>query len=580
MQKLQERIRKGSLKLCRRGLARFGTIVTSPSKYDIPELNKSIRHGPLPTFTMQKFLTPEFRNEIAIVNGSSASLDSPVQLTYTQVYTQTYSFASSLRQQHNLKKGDVAAIMSPNHESYFSAFHGIALTGAASTTINPQYTVDEVKYQIELTRAKLLIAHPMCLAVCLQAAAGKIPVLEMDKLDLTGFKTPSQVDPNAFLSDAADFDDQTVVTIPFSSGTTGRAKGVMLTHRNITSNIYQTMPYEGKYLLKEHSKSKKRGVLLCPLPFYHIYGMTAGMCVPLHAGAKLVFMSSFDLQRYLELIQVHQVSRGHVVPPIVLALAKHPLVDNYDLSSVECLMSGAAPLGADVQVQAASRLKCIVKQAWGMTETSPCGAITPDSEIKSIDDIKGRSGMLAPGTEGKIVDPVTGADLPYTTEGELLVRGPQIMKGYFENDAATSATLRSDGWLHTGDIARFDDKGWLYITDRSKELIKYKGFQVPPAELEALILAMPEVKDVVVIPCVDEEAGEVPRAYVVKQDNVSADFCEADIIEFVHSKVAPFKRLRGGVRFAESIPKSPSGKLLRRVQIQLDRANECQTQKP
>ena len=236
-------------------------------------------------------------------------------------------------------------------------------------------------------------------------------------------------------------------------------------------------------------------------------------------------------------------------------------------------MSGAAPLGAEVQAAAASRLKCIVKQAWGMTETSPCGAITPDSEISSIEFIKGKSGLLAPSTEGKIVDPVTGADLPLGSEGELLVRGPQIMKGYFENEASTQATLRPDGWLHTGDIAKFDSEGWLYITDRSKELIKYKGFQVPPAELEALILTMPQVKDVVVIPVLDDAAGEVPRAYVVKQDSAPSDFCADDVIEYVHARVAPYKRLRGGVRFADSVPKSPSGKLLRRVQIQIDRNN-------
>ena len=177
--------------------------------------------------------------------------------------------------------------------------------------------------------------------------------------------------------------------------------------------------------------------------------------------------------------------------------------------------------------------------------------------------------MLAPATEGKIVDPVTGADLPYTQEGELLVRGPQIMRGYLHNEEATKATIRPDGWLHTGDIGYFDSHGWLYITDRSKELIKYKGFQVPPAELEAIIASMKEVKDVIVIPVLDEEAGEIPRAYVVKQE---ASLTEGDVEKFVYDKVAPHKRLRGGVRFCDSVPKSASGKLLRRVQIQLDRA--------
>lgn len=541
------------------------------------ELHPSFKHGPLATFVMQNFLEASQRTEIAIVNGSSSDLNNPVQLTYEQVYTQTYSFARSLVRNFKLSKGDVAAIMSPNHENYFATFHGIGLTGAASTTINPQYTVDEVKYQIELTRAKIIVAHPMCIEVARQAAAGRIPVLSIAELEpmLSEFKTAASIDPGAFLSKTANFDDQEVVTIPFSSGTTGRSKGVVLTHRNLTCNILQTMPYEGKYLTAKHGKTGKRGVLLCPLPFFHIYGMTAGMNVALYAGARLVFMMAFDLQRYLELVAKHKVTRGHVVPPIVLALAKHPLVDKYDVSSIECLMSGAAPLGSEVQSAAAARLNCVVKQAWGMTETSPCGSITPDSEIKSIEFIKGKSGLLAPGTEAKIVDPVTGADLAFTSEGELLVRGPQVMKGYFENEAATMATIRPDGWLHTGDIAKFDDEGWLYITDRSKELIKYKGFQVPPAELEALILSMPQVKDVVVIPVPDDQAGEIPRAYVVKQDNAPASFGADDVIDFVRAKVAPYKRLRGGVRFVASVPKSPSGKLLRRVQVQLDRAESA-----
>jgi acyl-CoA synthetase (AMP-forming)/AMP-acid ligase II len=239
-------------------------------------------------------------------------------------------------------------------------------------------------------------------------------------------------------------------------------------------------------------------------------------------------------------------------------------------------MSGAAPLGGGLQEACASRLKCLVKQSWGMTELSPIGTITPDFMVKSIDYIKGKSGQLVPGTEGKLVDAVTGVDLPSSSEGELLLRGPQVMKGYLNNPTATAATIRPDGWLHTGDIARFDADGWVSIVDRNKELIKYKGFQVAPAELEALIGSMPQVKDVIVIPVNDEEAGEIPRAYVVKQDNCPADFSDKDIFAFVHEKVAPYKKLRGGVRFVASVPKSASGKLLRRVQIQMDRAETAQ----
>jgi len=207
----------------------------------------------------------------------------------------------------------------------------------------------------------------------------------------------------------------------------------------------------------------------------------------------------------------------------------------------------------------------------GMTELSPIGTAYSDEEAGVLEAIKGKAGKLVPGTEGKVVHPETGADLPIGQEGEILIRGPQVMKGYLKNPEATAATLRPDGWLHTGDIGYFDESGVMAITDRSKELIKYKGFQVPPAELEALILTIPEIKDAIVIPVVDEEAGEIPRAYVVRQDNCREDFKEEDVIEYVNARVTPHKKLRGGVRFTTSIPKSASGKLLRRIQIQIDR---------
>eukprot|EP00605_Chrysophyceae_sp_TOSAG23-4_P002217 GSChrysophyteH1.ASY1.ANO1.2460.1 assembled CDS len=490
-----------------KGRVRFGrslstVIVNSPHEIDL-----SGSQPATPKFVMENFLKDDWRNLDAIVDGHTGKV-----LTYEQTYGMTYSLAQNLRKELNLKEGDVVAIMSPNNLNYFACFHGIALTGAASTTINPLYTPDE---------------------------------------------SIGNVDTDTFLPKST-YNDQTLATIPFSSGTTGRAKGVMLTHANLTSNI-------------KH-RSGNRGVLLCPLPFFHIYGMVAGMCMPLQAGGKLVFMSAFDLPLFLSLIQEHKVTRGHVVPPIALALAKHPLVDDYKLDSLETLMSGAAPLGGEIQELASLRLNCLVKQAWGMTELSPAGDITEANLAK----IRGVSGLLVPGTEGKIVHPETGEDIPSTEEGELLIRGPQVMKGYLNNAEATANTIRPDGWMHTGDIGKFDEDGFLIITDRSKELIKYKGFQVPPAELEALILTMPEVKDCVVIPVLDDEAGEIPRAYVVKQDGLVGSpegdaFTEDQVIDYVASKVAPYKKLRGGVVFADSVPKSPSGKLLRRIQVQIDR---------
>ena len=292
-----------------------------------------------------------------------------------------------------------------------------------------------------------------------------------------------------------------------------------------------------------------------------------------YCGAKTVFMPAFDLVQFLELIQTHKIQRAHLVPPIILGLAKHPIVDSFDLSSLTCINSAAAPLGADIQMMVSKRLRCVVKQGWGMTELSPAGCLVPDEVAMDFEAIKGSAGLLCPNTEAKVVDPVTRVDLNYSQEGEICIRGPQVMKGYFENEAATADMIDSDGWLHTGDVGYFNEQGFLFITDRCKELIKFKGFQVAPAELEAIIAAMDGVKDVVVIPVEDQEAGELPRAYVVRQDDdTGAALTANDVEEYVKAKVAPHKRLRGGVRFTDVIPKSPAGKILRRVQRDLDRA--------
>lgn len=283
-------------------------------------------------------------------------------------------------------------------------------------------------------------------------------------------------------------------------------------------------------------------------------------------------MPSFDLVKYLEIIQEHKVTRSHIVPPICLALAKHPIIDKYDLSSLEVIMSGAAPLGADVQKALQDRLGTLVKQAWGMTELSPAGNIFDDEHLRRLGgESKGSVGPLLAATEAKIVSLTDGTDLDPTEEGELYIRGPQVMKGYYKNKEATDEMLDSEGWLHTGDVCKFDEDGLLYITDRCKELIKYKGFQIAPAELEALILTIPQVMDVVVIPVPDEVGGEIPRAYVVKRPDT--EVTEEEICDFVAEKVNPNKKLRGGVRFTDAIPKSASGKILRRVQIQFDREN-------
>ncbi|MFM8350772.1 MAG: AMP-binding protein, partial [Actinomycetales bacterium] len=320
------------------------------------------------------------------------------------------------------------------------------------------------------------------------------------------------------------------------------------THHNLVANIAQVLAASGM---------DDSDVVMAVLPFFHIYGMQVLMNTGLRAGTTTVTMPRFDLEEFLRLHQDYGVTRSFVAPPIVVALAKHPLVDKYDMSKLEQVFSGAAPLSAELSLEAGARLGCEVVQGFGMTELSPVSHLTPPGQFKP-----GSVGVTAPNTFTRIVDPATGADLGVDQDGEVLVKGPQVMAGYLNNPQATEATIDADGWLHTGDIGHMDADGHLYVVDRLKELIKVKGFQVPPAELEALLLTHPAVADAAVIGRPDDESGEVPVAFVVRRpgSEVSAD----DLMQFVASQVATYKQLREVV-FTDAIPKSASGKILRRL---------------
>jgi acyl-CoA synthetase (AMP-forming)/AMP-acid ligase II len=277
------------------------------------------------------------------------------------------------------------------------------------------------------------------------------------------------------------------------------------------------------------------------------------MNLSLRNGVPVVTMPRFDLDQFLGLIEEHRVTVANVVPPIALALAKHPAVDGADLSSLRMVLSGAAPLGAELSVAVAERIGAPTVQGYGMTETSPVTHVCPiEPELSK----PGTIGMPVPGTECRLVDSETRED---AERGELWVRGPQVMTGYLNNESATKATIDADGWLHTGDIAEVDEDGYFTIVDRLKELIKYKGFQVPPAELEAILITHPAVADCAVIGVPDEEAGELPKAFVVCAGEVSDD----EIMDYVADKVSPQKKIRLIERI-EEIPKSASGKILRR----------------
>jgi acyl-CoA synthetase (AMP-forming)/AMP-acid ligase II len=279
-------------------------------------------------------------------------------------------------------------------------------------------------------------------------------------------------------------------------------------------------------------------------------------------GATIVTMPRFEFEPFLKVLQDWPIALAHIVPPVAVALAKHPVVDNYKLSHLKWLLCAAAPLGAEVTEAVQRRLNVTLRQAYGMTEASPATHFTgPDANRA------GKVGPLVPLTECRVVDPESGHDLPAGQPGEVWVRGPQVMKGYLKNPEATARTVDSDGWLHTGDIGFVDDDSYLTVVDRLKELIKVKGYQVAPAELESLLLKHPHIADVAVIPVADDDAGEVPKAIVVARGPLTAD----DVMAFVHREVAHYKRIRH-VAFVDAIPKSASGKILRRVLVEQERA--------
>ncbi|MGH8966871.1 MAG: AMP-binding protein, partial [Actinomycetes bacterium] len=330
--------------------------------------------------------------------------------------------------------------------------------------------------------------------------------------------------------------------LPLSSGTTGRGKGVVLTHRNLVANLCQVAPV---LQLDENAR------ILAVLPFFHIYGMTVLLNAALHARARLVIMPSFDLGDFLGNIANHRCTFVYIAPPVAVALAKHPLVDSYDLSSLRAVLSGAASLDADLGRAVADRLNCTVSQGYGMSELSPVSHITPhDGGLESVGTVAplASCGWTVPNGVSKLVDPDTGNEIGIpavglSETGELWFRGPNVMAGYLNNDAATRETIDADGYLHTGDLAQVDSNGCVYVVDRLKELIKYKGYQVPPAELEAVLLGHPAIADAAVIGVQDSESGEeVPKAFVVKQP--SAELSAEEVMAFVASLVAPYKKVR------------------------------------
>ncbi|KAK9766781.1 hypothetical protein K7432_003887 [Basidiobolus ranarum] len=483
-------------------------------------------------------------SQVVLTNGATGR-----NYTFSQLKKNSLAFGGNLVKKYGVKKGDVLALFTPNITEYSTVCLGAFAAGATVTTANPAYTPSELAHQLGQTKPKVIVTLSSLVETVKQA-------MEIAKVDLQFILCDRELfglmEESNRTFQRVKLTDRDVAYICYSSGTSGAPKGVQLTHRNLVANILQqSVLYE----------KKEQDIVLGVLPFFHIFGLCCILHAPLYRGMQVITMEKFDLLEFLKIIEKYRVTMTTIVPPIALALARHPIVQKFDISSLKSVVCGAAPLSRDLseELTVATRGGAI-NQGYGMTETSPVIAVSMPGKI-----VLGSIGILAPNVEAKILSP-EGKELGINEEGELCVRGPNIMLGYFNNPKDTADIMDKDGFLHTGDVAKIDENGYFFITDRLKELIKYKGFQVAPAELEALILTHPSVMDVAVIPFNQpEQATEVPLAYVVvKEKSLENSQTAKDIIEFVSKNVVAYKKLRGGVKFLKSIPKNSSGKIMRR----------------
>lgn len=452
-------------------------------------------------------------------------------ITYGELKDKADAIAGYLAQR-GIGPGSVVSLQIPNSINFAVALFGIFRAGATVNPIGVLMNNDDVEKVSEMAGADLFIG---------------ISDVGHDK-HVWDYELEGIVDKQLPAPDVR-IDGSALASVPFSSGTTGMPKGVMLSHSNLTSNVLQARYVLEKNGIGPHTKT------LSPLPFSHIYGMSALMLTPMLQRSHIYTMPKFDLEVFLNAHGEHDIEMTFIAPPMAVALAKHPAVTPEAFAANRLMFSGAAPLDEEVARAVERRLGTDCVQGYGMTETSPAVNIGIKGENNP-----GSIGLPVPNTECRIVDIDTLQDVPHGETGELLVRGPQVMQGYLNNEEATNETFVEGGWLRTGDVARVDEDGFFYIVDRAKEVIKYKGYQVAPAELEALLLTHEAIADVGVVG-VDRDGLEIPRAFVVLQQG--AELTEDELMDWVAERVTPYKKVRA-VTFLDEIPKNPTGKILRK----------------
>ncbi|KAJ9175473.1 hypothetical protein P3X46_014024 [Hevea brasiliensis] len=499
-------------------------------------------------YVLSQFPHPDHaESRVALIDSATNH-----QVTYAQLQRSIRAVASGLYHGLGVRKGDVVFVLSPNSILYPIICLAIFSIGAILSPANPINTQSEIAKQILDSGAKLVIAAPEELH---KVATNGVPTLLTTRMSSD---YSLSIEELIECSDTLEFPQvqitqSDIAAILYSSGTTGISKGVILTHSNFIAIMI---------LLKwsVYASSAQNDVFLCFIPMFHIYGLAFFGLGLFCSGITTILMQRFDLQAMLDSIQAHKVNNLPAVPPVILGLVKHASKLRCDLSSLRRVGSGAAPLSKELTEEFRERFPWVeLRQGYGLTES--CGAATffvSDEQAKAH---PGSCGRLIPTFSAKVADIATGLALPPCREGEIWIKSPTVMKGYLKNEEATAATLASDGWLKTGDLGYFDEDGFLYILDRIKELIKHNGYQVAPAELEAILLNHPQVLDAAVIPLEDEEAGQIPMAYVVRA--AGSELSEEQIIQYVAHQVAPYKKVRK-VAFISAIPKSAAGKILRK----------------
>jgi long-chain acyl-CoA synthetase len=493
------------------------------------------------------------------VGDKPALLMGDRRVTFGEIDRLSDRLAAALAKR-GVRPGDRVTIFMPNSVEFVIAFYGTLKAGGVVNPINTQSKEREVRFQVDDAGATAVLYH-----------AALVPVVDAVRSNLknvrafavTGDAAPSGVErfDDLLVADGSDSGMSVRVAmsdlaaLPYTSGTTGFPKGVMLTHANLSANqqqFFAAVPV------------RRDDVFLNVLPYFHIYALNLLMTGAISLGATQVIMSRFDMVEYCTLVERHRATLCFIVPPIVLGLAMSPEVEKHDFSSVRFFFSGAAPLAPDPARRMIQRIGKPIIQGYGLTETSPVTHANPfDAPV--LESI----GPAVPGTEDKIVDLETGTKTLANGEvGEICVRGPQVMRGYWNKPQDTADVIR-DGWFHTGDVGRRDDKGYVFIVDRKKEFIKYKGFGVGPAEVEAVLCEHPAVADAGVIGKANDEAGEIPKAFVQLRPNAQAT--AEELIGFVKERIADYKRVRE-VEFIDKVPRTASGKILRRELAERERA--------